>query len=140
MSEIISKAALEARKARYQPGTRVELVSMTDPYTNLKPGDRGEVTAVDSLGTVFINWDNGSTLGAAYGADEIKLLPTTMPSEVREQIIAVRATGKSNMFDTKAVFELAMQMGFYELADFIFMNTKTYSHFILTGEEISHDG
>ncbi|MCL2798402.1 MAG: DUF5049 domain-containing protein [Firmicutes bacterium] len=59
-----------------------------------------------------------------------------MPDEVREQILAVRATGKTNMFDVKAVFELAMQMDFYELADFIFMDTKAYSHFILTGEEI----
>ena len=136
MNEIISKAALEARRARYQPGTRVELVRMTDPYTNLKPGDRGTVTTIDSIGTVFVDWDSGSTLGVAYGADEIKVIPSTMPDEVREQILAVRATSKTNMFDVKAVFELAMQMDFYELADFIFMDTKAYSHFILTGEEI----
>ena len=38
-----SKAIVEARKARFIPGSRVELVSMADPYTSLKPGDRGEV-------------------------------------------------------------------------------------------------
>ena len=70
----ISKEALEARRVRFAPGTRVELVSMTDPYTNLKPGDQGKVTFVDDTGTVFIDWDNGSGLGAAYGADTIKLL------------------------------------------------------------------
>ena len=136
MSDIISKAALEARKARYKPGCRVELVSMNDPYTNLKPGDRGDVTAVDSIGTVFVNWDNGSTLDAAYGADEIKLAPSPMSDTVREQILAVRATGKTNMFDVKAVFELAVQMDFSELADFICMDAKAYSHFILTGEKL----
>ena len=66
-----SKAALEARKARYTPGSRVEL----DPYTSLTPGERGTVQEVDSIGTVHIQWDCGSTLGVAYGADEIKLLP-----------------------------------------------------------------
>jgi len=135
MNEIISKAALEARRARYQPGTRVELVSITDPYTNLKPGNRGTVDSIDSIGTVFVNWDNGSTLGVAYGTDEIKLAER-MSETVRKQVLAVRATGATNMFDVKAVFELAVQMDFHELADFIFMDTKAYSHFILTGEPL----
>ena len=135
MNEIISKAALEARRVRYAPGCRVELVSMNDPYTTLKPGDRGTVNSIDSIGTVFVDWDSGSKLGVAYGADEIKLV-SPMPDTVREQILAVRATGKTNMFDVKAVFELAVQMDFPELADFIFMDTKAYSHFILTGEPL----
>ena len=133
MRDIISKAALEARKARYMPGARVELVSMTDPYNKtLKPGDRGEVTAVDSIGTVHIKWDCGSSLGAAYGADEIKLISKT--DLIKEQAKKVAATGRTNMFDTKAAFELALEMGCYELADFIFMDTKRYSTLILTGE------
>ena len=59
-----------------------------------------------------------------------------MTEIIREQILAVRATGKTNMFDIKAVFELAVQMDFAELADFIFMDTKAYSHFILTGKTL----
>ena len=58
----------------YPPGCRVELVSMSDPYSKLKPGDQGTVTFVDDIGTVFVRWDNGSGLGAAYGADKIKRL------------------------------------------------------------------
>jgi hypothetical protein len=38
------------------------------------------------------------------------------------------------MFDSKAAFEIALEMGFDELADFIFMNTKAYGALILTGE------
>ena len=38
------------------------------------------------------------------------------------------------MFDSKAAFEIAVEMGFNELADFIFMDTKAYSRLILTGE------
>jgi hypothetical protein len=75
--DFISKATLAARRKKYKPGTRVELVSMNDPYTKLKPGDRGTVRLVDDIGTVFVNWDNGSGLGAAYGEDEIK--PCGMP-------------------------------------------------------------
>jgi hypothetical protein len=132
MSDIISKAALEARRARYAPGTRVELVSIGDAMTNLKPGDRGTVGHVDDIGTCHIIWDNGSTLGAAYGADEIRLL--TKAGVIKEQCRKVAATGRTNMFDVKAAFGIAVEMGFNELADFMFMDTKRYSALILTGE------
>lgn len=38
------------------------------------------------------------------------------------------------MFDTKAVFKIAMEMGFNELANFISTDTKRYANLILTGE------
>ena len=128
-----SRAAIDARKARFKPGCRVELVSMTDPYTNLKPGDRGWVDHVDDIGTVFVNWDNGSTLGAAYGADDIRLLPTPVSDTVKEQMLAIRATGEVNMFDTNRVQRIAFDRDFYELVDFIETDRKAYSNFILTG-------
>lgn len=58
----------------YPPGCRVELVSMSDPYTKLRPGDCGSVDHVDDIGTVFVNWDSGSRLGVAYGVDSIRRL------------------------------------------------------------------
>ena len=132
MNNFISKAALEARRARYKKGARVELVSMTDPYTKLKPGDLGTVDFVDDTGTVFIIWDSGSHLGVVFGEDEIRLL--SKAEVVKEQCRKVAATGRTNMFDTKVVFEIAMEMGFNELASFISMDTKRYSNLILTGE------
>ena len=134
MNSIISRAALEARKARFKPGCRVELVSMNDPYTKLKPGDQGLVEFVDDIGTVHIRWDNGSTLGAAYGEDEIKRLPTPMPDVVRDQLMEIRASGETNMFDTSTVQRLAVMRGFYDLADYIAADVKAYANFILTGE------
>jgi len=131
---IPSKAALDARKARYKPGFRVELVSMTDPYADLKPGERGTVTGVDAVGTVHIQWDCGSSLGAAYGADEIRLLPPPVSETVKAQILAVRATGEANMFDTNAVQRTANNMEFYELVCFIEDDRKAYSQFILNGK------
>ena len=69
-----SKELVLSIRDRYPQGTRVELVSMTDPYTRLRPGDRGTVSMVDSIGTIFVDWDNGSGLGVAYGEDHVKRL------------------------------------------------------------------
>lgn len=48
---------------------RVKLIRTSDPYTALKSGDTGTVTSIDSLGTVHVQWDNGSTLGLVKGED-----------------------------------------------------------------------
>lgn len=52
-----------------QPGERVELVSTTDAYTDLRPGERGTVVSVDDVGTLHVAWDNGSALGLVPGLD-----------------------------------------------------------------------
>ena len=127
-----NKEQVERVRETYPKGARVELVSMSDPYTTLKPGDHGTVDSVDDTGSVFVNWDNGSTLGVVYGVDEIRLL--SKDEVIKAQCRKVAKTGRTNMFDTKAAFEIAVEMGFNELADFIFMDTKRYSNLILTGE------
>jgi hypothetical protein len=63
----------------FTPGDRVELVATNDPYTRLRPGDRGTVTSVADRPepTIDIAWDNGSTLAILPNAgDQIRLLPT----------------------------------------------------------------
>jgi hypothetical protein len=67
-----SKEMIESLRERYPKGTRVELVSMDDPYTNLKPGDKGRVDFVDDGGTLHCSWDNGSHLGVVYGVDRVR--------------------------------------------------------------------
>lgn len=64
-----NKEVVEEIRRQYPIGTRVELVRMNDPYTKLKPGDRGTVTMIDSTGTIFVDWDCGSGLGVVYGED-----------------------------------------------------------------------
>ena len=51
-----------------------------------------------------------------------------------EQILAVRATGRTNMFDTNMVQVIANEMKFYELVIFIEEHKGDYAKFILTGE------
>lgn len=59
-------------KEKYPVGCRVELISMNDPYRHLEPGTQGTVIAVDDIGTIHVDWDNGSSLGIAYGEDSCK--------------------------------------------------------------------
>ncbi len=56
----------------FKPGDRIELISTTDPYTDLKPGDQGVVDHIDDLGNIHIRWDSGSGLAMIPGEDHIK--------------------------------------------------------------------
>jgi len=57
-----------------------------------------------------------------------------MSEQIKEQILKVRDTGLTNMFDTIAVQRIAFEMELYELVTFLEDNKKAYVHFILTGE------
>lgn len=70
---VISKEALQSLRDHYPKGTRVELVSMDDPFnTKLIPGCQGTVVSVDSIGTIHVAWDCGSSLGIVYGVDSCR--------------------------------------------------------------------
>ena len=115
----MDKKQVERLREQYPQGTRVELIRMDDPQAP-PVGTRGTVTAVDDIGTIHVNWDNGSSLGIAYGADACRVLVGEFTDTVRRQILAVRETGETNMFDVPVVF----------LID----HRKEYAHFIMTGE------
>ena len=53
----------------------------------------------------------------------------------KNQILAIRETGKTNMFDINTVQRMALDMGYFELVDFIESHKKAYVSFILYGEE-----
>ena len=56
-----------------------------------------------------------------------------MTDTIRQQILAVRATGLTNMFDLPMVQRIANDMDFFELVIFLEENRSEYVHFILTG-------
>ncbi len=60
-----------------------------------------------------------------------------MTDKVKEEIIAVRDTGLTNMFDINAVQRIAFEMNYSELVDYIEKNSKEYVHFILKGDGLS---
>lgn len=58
-----------------------------------------------------------------------------MNNKVKEQILAIRTTGETNMFDVPKVQEIALREGYDELLAFLTENTGVYARFILTDEE-----
>jgi len=65
------KTLVEQLRIEYPKGTTVELVEMKDRYTKLSKGLNGTVSHVDDIGTIHVNWENGSSLGVVYGVDKI---------------------------------------------------------------------
>lgn len=128
-----NKEQVERVRKQYTVGTVVEIVSMADPYRDMPSGTMGVVTAVDDTGTVFANWTNRCSLGAVFGEDVVRKVERKSDI-IKTQCRLVALTGRTNMFDAKAAFEIALEMDFGELANFIFMDTKRYSTLILTGE------
>ena len=57
-----------------------------------------------------------------------------MNDTIRKQIMAVRATGETNMLDARMVQVIANRMGFYELVIYLEEHRKEYANFILTGK------
>ena len=57
-----------------------------------------------------------------------------MTEKIREQILAVRDTGLTNMFDVNAVQRIANDMDFFEMVVYLEEHRREYGHFILTGE------
>ena len=57
-----------------------------------------------------------------------------MTEKIKEQIMAIRDTALTNMFDITTLQRLAFEMEFYELVSYLEENRKEYVHFILTGE------
>ena len=58
----------------YPQGTRIQLVSTSDPYSKTRPGDKGTVIFVDAQGTLIVDWDNGTSLNVILREDVIKKL------------------------------------------------------------------
>ena len=57
-----------------------------------------------------------------------------MTDIIRQQILAVRETGLTNMFDLPAVQRIANDMLFFELVVFLEENRSEYVHYVLTGK------
>ena len=70
---VLSKELLQHIKDSYPAGTRVELLQMDDPQAP-PIGTHGTVIGVDDIGSIMVDWDNGSGLSVAYGEDRCKVV------------------------------------------------------------------
>jgi hypothetical protein len=130
---MISETALKALREEYPQGTRVELIQMDDVQAP-PVGTKGTVTYVDDVGSIGVNWDNGSRLSVTFGADRCRSLVPEFTETVRDQILAIRDTGETNMFDVPMVQSIANRLGYYELVIFLMDHAKEYFRFILHGK------
>lgn len=129
----ISKETLKHLREQYPAGTRIELVKMEDPQAP-PVGTRGTVKGVDDIGSIMVAWDTGSRLSLVYEEDECRIIVGEFTDKVRDQILAIRDTGRTNMFDVNMVQRIASEMDFHELVIFLIDHRKEYVHFIMTGE------
>ena len=73
---------VERLRQEFPKGCRIVLDEMQDPYCPVPAGTQGTVAAVDDIGTMHCVWDNGSTLGVAYGADTAHRVATEKEAAV----------------------------------------------------------
>lgn len=57
-----------------------------------------------------------------------------MDQKIREQILAIRDTGLTNMFDLPMVQRLAYERDYFELVLYLEDHRSEYVHFILHGD------
>lgn len=66
---MMSRGRIELYKEHYPRGTRVQLDHMGDDPRPIPAGIKGTVSFVDNIGTVFVNFDNGRSLGICPEVD-----------------------------------------------------------------------
>ena len=60
-----------ALKESFKKGTRVRLIHMDD-FHAVPEGTYGTVNYVDDIGSIHVNWDNGSALALIPGEDKFE--------------------------------------------------------------------
>ena len=66
---MMNRGRVEFYKKQYPPGTRICLDSMGDDPRPIPAGTKGTVIAVDDIGTVHCEFDNGRSLGICPEVD-----------------------------------------------------------------------
>ena len=77
MKRQLSQKFIEELREFYAPGTRVKLVKMDDIQAP-PVGTIGVVSHVDDIGTIHVNWENGSSLGVVFGEDKVEAIDTVI--------------------------------------------------------------
>ena len=69
----INEIYLNKLRNKYPEGTKVRLINMDDIQAPPK-GTIGEVIYIDDLGTIHVNWENGSSLGLVPREDDWEIV------------------------------------------------------------------
>ena len=68
---MIRPEQLKRLRETYPAGTRVVLVQMDDLHA-LPIGTKGTVAGLDDMGSLLVDWDNGSGLNVIWGVDVVR--------------------------------------------------------------------
>ena len=68
MSNWPSRETVERIRKQYPSGSRIELIRMEDEQAP-PIGTNGTVVGVDDIGSIMVQWDNGSSLNVVYCED-----------------------------------------------------------------------
>ncbi len=128
-----SEEEIRNLREHYPAGARVELLQMDDVQAPTI-GTKGTVIGVDDAGSIMVRWDNGSGLSVAYGVDCCRSLVPEFTQTVRDQLMAIRDSGETNMLDVPMVQRLAFDHEYYELVSFIEEHKESYVTFIMKGK------
>lgn len=78
------RRSVQRMKDNYPPGTRIMLLRMGDDPRPIEPNTRGTVRAVDDMGTLHCDFDNGRSLGVVPGEDSFRRLTEQELAEEQE--------------------------------------------------------
>ena len=70
---IPSREVIENLRSRFRRGTRVRLDEMDDWHAP-PVGTEGTVLCVDDIGSIHVEWDNGSMLAVVFGKDSCSII------------------------------------------------------------------
>ena len=62
-----------------------------------------------------------------------------MTKKIKEQIMAIRDSGETNMLDTRTVQWIANRENYFELVIYLEENSREYWNFIMIGEALMAD-
>lgn len=128
----VSEEELRRLRELYPPMLPVVLDAMNDSQAP-PSGTKGRVQGVDDVGSILVCWENGSRLSLLPNVDRFHVDETGLPVAVLRQILHVRQTGRTNMFDVPVVSAIAREKGYRELTEYLKENRAAYARFILTG-------
>lgn len=69
-----SKEELKYLRNKYKVGTKIKLIRMYDLIGAVPPNTTGIISCIDDIGTIHIEWENGSSLGLNFEIDEFIIL------------------------------------------------------------------
>ncbi len=81
--QMLTKEEIDYYKENFPAGTRIELISMDDPFTTIPRGTRGTVRIIDDIATLHTDFDNGRRLGIIPGVDTFRKLTVKELEEER---------------------------------------------------------